>query len=494
VLKRYNLQRYAAVDLGAESGRVIVGDYDGDRLSLDIVHRFANLPVRAPDGLHWNVRSLFDETITGLCDAGDILGVGVDTWGCDYALFDVDGVMLGDPFHHRDSRTESIPDRAFATVSKEELYTRTGIQHLRFNTIFQLLADAESGLDLERAARIALIPDLFNYWLTGVLVNEATVASTTGLTHVTTRSWERVIADRFGLPAAPFSHDLVEPGAPVGEVHARHGLDATPLVRTVAGHDTASAFAAAPLSSPNAGIISCGTWSLVGIELSHPCFGGDAAAANLSNEWGIDGTTRLLRNVMGLWLLQECRRQWELAGVTAFDYQELQALAAAASNEVPVFDPDLDVFLSPGDMPARIAAACREAGQAAPAGPAELVRSILISLACAYRRVFEELELVSGYRVEQIHIVGGGALNTVLCQLTADVMGVPVLAGPVEAAAIGNILVQLRAAGIFDSREEMRASVIRSFSPVSYEPSGASGEYERFLSLTRAGDRVRVRA
>jgi len=495
VLKRYNrTERYAAVDLGAESGRVVAGDYDGDRLSLDVVHRFPNMPVRAVGGLYWDVRALFDETIAGLRKAGKIAGVGVDTWGCDYALFDRDGVMLGEPFHHRDPRTASVPGRAFAIVSKKELYIRTEIQHLRFNTVFQLLADAEAGVELERAQRIALIPDLFNYWLTGVLVNEATVASTTGLTQMTNRSWERTIVQRFGLPAAPFSHELVEPGAVVGPLDARYGFDPALLVRTVAAHDTASAFAAAPLASPNAGVISCGTWSLVGLELRQPCVSGDAAAANLSNEWGLDGTTRLLRNVMGLWLLQECRRQWESAGSKPLAYNELHRLASAVSDDVPLFDPDLEVFLGPGDMPARIAAVSLETGQKPTVNPAELVRSILLSLACSYRRAFDDLAGVSGHPIEQVHIVGGGALNPVLCQLTADVTGRPVIAGPVEAAAIGNILVQLRAAGAFDSREEMRACVTRSFSPLVYEPSGESTDYERFLSVTGAHDRIRVRA
>jgi rhamnulokinase len=471
-----------------------VGAYDGSALLLDVVHRFENVPFHTKTGLHWDVHRLFSETITGLREAGPVAGVGVDAWGCDYALLDEDGDMLDEPFHYRDSRTEAISDRAFAIVPKEALYARTGIQHLRFNTLFQLLADAEAGTALERAERIALIPDLFNYWLTGTIVNEATAASTTGLTDATQRAWDCALIQQFALPPGPFNHELVEPGSLVGELDPRFELHATPVVRATAGHDTASAFAAAPMGSRDTGVISCGTWSLVGIEIDRPYVGGDAAAANLSNEWGIDGTTRLLRNVMGLWLLQECRRQWKLDRAAPSDYEELQRLAGSVSDDVPVFDPDLDLFLQPGDMPARIDAACRETGQAPPKSPAELIRSILLSLACAYRTVFADLTRVSGRPIDAVHIVGGGALNMVLCQLTANVVGVPVLAGPVEAAAIGNILVQIRAAGAFDSREEMRACVTRSFTPVTYEPSGVSTDYERFLSVTHGHDRVGVRS
>lgn len=472
----------------------MIGDYDGNRLSVEVVHRFQNRPVQAANGLHWNIRKLFEEVLAGLGNAGGIASIGVDAWGCDYALLDEDGQMFGDPFHHRDPRTESIPERAFAVVSRDELYARTGVQHLRFNTVFQLLADAEAGLPLERAARIALIPDLVNYWLTGEMVNEETAASTTGLTNALSREWDQMLVERFCLPAAPFHHDLVQPGMIVGQLDSRFGMDDGPLVRTVGAHDTASAFAATPVSSSRAGFISCGTWSLVGLELSHPCLDGNAAAANLSNEWGVDGTTRLLKNVMGLWLLQECKRQWELVGANPGGYDELQALAAAASGPVPVFDPNLDLFLTPGDMPARIAAICQQTGQEPPAGPGELTRSILLSLACAYRRVFDELAVITGRGLDTVHLVGGGALNKVLCQLTANIVGVKVVAGPIEAAAIGNILVQMQAAGAFGSREEMRSCVMRSFSPLVYEPGDTDSDYERFLSVSGSREHTHVGA
>lgn len=393
---------------------MVTGEFARDCLRLDLVHRFANEAVRLPDGLHWNVTGLFGETIAGLRRAGEISGVGVDAWGCDYALLDGVGRLLGVPFHHRDPRTADVPERAFACVSAEELYSRMGIQHLRFNTVFQLLADAEAGVQLESVDRVALIPDLLNYWLTGVLVNEATVASTTGMVDALTHSWALDLVERHGLPAAPFGHDLVEPGTPIAEVAPGHGVAAGVLVRTVAAHDTASAFVAAPLASTNAAVISCGTWSLVGVEIDEPRLDADAARANLSNEWGAEGKTRLLR-------------------------------------------------------------------------PAEFTRSILLSLSCKYRLVLEELSRVVGHTANVVHIVGGGGRNEVLCQLAADVIGVPVLAGPGEATAIGNILVQARAAGSFKSHAEMRACVTRSFAPVLYEPSRESSAYDRFMSLTGTG-------
>ena len=485
-MKRSKPERYAAVDIGAESGRIVVAETTGDRLSVEVVHRFANVPVRLDDGLHWDLEALFEEAVAGLRRAGPLAGVGVDAWGCDYALIAGDGRMIRTPFHHRDPRTALMPAKAFARVSREELYDRTGIQHLRFNTVFQLLADAEAGVDLGRAERIALIPDLLNRQLSGTLVNEATVASTTGLVDARTRSWAADLAEELGLPAQPFRHALVEPGVPLGEIT---DLEGAPLLRTVAAHDTASAFAATPLAFVNAAVISCGTWSLVGVELDHPQLGADAAAANLSNEWGIDGTTRLLRNVAGLWLLQECRREWERRGL-GVDYEELQLLAASSPDDVPLFDPDLDLFLEPGEMTGRIAAACGDTGQPAPASQAECTRSILLSLACKYRLVLEVVARVSGRSVDVVHLVGGGARNDVLCQLAADVLGVPVVAGPAEATAIGSLLVQARAAGAFDSREEMRNCVSRSFPPRLYEPAGESDVYDRFLALTGAGDRV----
>jgi rhamnulokinase len=470
--------RFAAADLGAESGRVVVGTLRDSRVELEVVHRFANRPVRLPDGLHWNAPGLLEGILDGLRAAGRVDGVGVDAWGVDYGLVDRDGRLLGLPFHHRDTRTIPMIARAFERVPREELYSATGIQTIPINTVFQLLAD-EGTPALDAAARLLLIPDLLALWLSGEAANEVTAASTTGLLDARTGEWAYEAIERLGLPARLFGA-LVEPGTALGPVLTDHGVAGAPLVRAVAGHDTASAFAAAPVQGDDSAILSSGTWSLLGLELPAPVLGPDAAAANLTNERGVDGTTRLLKNVMGLWLVQECRRAWG-----THDYDELHRLAEQAPDDVPLIDPDDEAFLAPGDMPARIAAHCEHSGQRAPATPGETVRAILVSLACKYRVVLRRLEHVSGRRVRCVHVIGGGARNALLCQLTADVLELPVLAGPVEATALGNVLVQARGAGLLGSLAELRALASASARPTAYEPEAdRSADYERFLAVT----------
>jgi rhamnulokinase len=470
--------RFAAADLGAESGRVVVGTLRDSRVELEVVHRFANRPVRLPDGLHWNALGLLEGILDGLRAAGRVDGVGVDAWGVDYGLVDEAGRLLGLPFHHRDARTTAMIARAFERVPRDELYAATGIQTIPINTVFQLLAD-EGTPALAAAARVLLIPDLLALWLSGEAANEVTAASTTGLLDARTGAWALEAIERLGLPARVFG-ELVEPGTPLGPVLGDHDIAGAPLVRAVAGHDTASAFAAAPVDGQDSAILSSGTWSLLGLELPAPVLGHDAAAANLTNERGVDGTTRLLKNVMGLWLVQECRRAWG-----THDYDELHRLAAQAPDDVPLIDPDDEAFLAPGDMPARIAAHCERSGQHPPATPGETVRAILVSLACKYRLVLRSLERVSGRRVRCVHVIGGGARNALLCQLTADVLELPVLAGPVEATALGNVLVQARGAGIVGSLAQMRALASASARPTAYEPEAdRSADYERFLAVT----------
>ena len=397
--------------------------------------------------------------------------------------------MLGTPFHYRDRRTDGMVDRAHARVPREEMYAVTGIQTMPINSVFQLLAD-EGSPALAAADRIALVPDLIAFWLTGELANERTAASTTGLLDARAGTWARELISRLRLPAAPFAHDPVEPGTSLGPIAARHedtaGRAVAVPVRAVAGHDTASAFAAAPLRGPAAAVLSSGTWSLLGLELDAPVLDARACRFNLTNERGVDGTIRLLRNVMGLWLVQESRRHWEATG-DPHDYDDLHALAAEAPAGVPLFDPDDDVFLAPGDMPGRIREACLAAGQTAPGTPGEVVRSVLVSLACKYRFVLERLQRVTGRDVEVIHVIGGGARNELLCRLTADVCGVPVLAGPIEATALGNVLVQARATGTLASLADMRVVAAESVRPIEYEPrrDGAGAEtYGRFLAVT----------
>jgi rhamnulokinase len=476
---------YAAIDLGAESGRVVCGRLTGDRMELEEAHRFPNRPARLPDGLRWNLLSLFSEALDGLHAAAedhDLRSVGVDAWGVDYALLDAGGRVLGLPFHYRDERTVGMVERAYARVPRDEMYRTTGIQTMPINTVFQLLAEVD-GESLAGASRIALVPDLIASWLGGIVANESTAASTTGLLDARSGQWADDLIERLGLPPGIFG-EIVEPGALIGTMLPHHQLGAVPVC-AVAAHDTASAFVAAPLRDRTSAVLSSGTWSLLGLELDEPVLDDEALGFNLSNERGVDGTTRLLRNVMGLWLLQECRRS--LAPSGAREYEDLLRLAEAASDDVPLFDPDDDDLLRPGDMPTRIAAACVRAGQRPPASTGELVRSILVSLACKYRLVLERLEQVTGRSVETIHVIGGGARNAVLCQITADVLGRRVLAGPVEATALGNVLVQARAAGELGSLSDMRRVAAASAQLATYEPrDDAAGDatYARFLHAT----------
>lgn len=484
--------RLAAVDLGAESGRVLVGQFDGDRVALEIVHRFANEPVWLPDGLHWNAPSLFAETLRGLGRAaagGSLQGVGIATWGCDYALLDGRGRMLGLPFSYRDERTAGdAVQRAHVRVGRAELYRRTGIQTLPINTIFQLMTEAGEPA-LATAEHLVLMPDLFAYWMTGAVVNEVTIASTTGLLEARGARWATDLVRRLGLPERPFADEAVAPGTSIGSLLAHHAATAGPAagttVRTVAGHDTASAFAAAPLSGEHAAVLSSGTWSLLGVELPEPRLGPEADAANLSNERGIADNVCLLGNVMGLWLVQQSRRAWRAQGRDR-DYDELHLLARAAPPDVALFDPD-DVSLLPAcdDMPARIAALCQAGGQRPPQGDGETLRAILVSLACKYRLVLERLEAVSGRRIDTIHIVGGGARNELLCQLTADILQRAVLAGPIEATGLGNVLVQAIALGALADLGQARQVVARSVAVRRFEPGPAAAAdhtYQRFLA------------
>jgi rhamnulokinase len=480
---------YAAVDLGAESGRVIVGRLQGSSVTLEPVHRFPNTPVTLPDGLHWNLVGIFEQVLSGIgaaaASAGELKGVGVDAWGLDYALFDADQRMLGTPFHYRDARTDGTIALAHERVSRADMYSVAGIQTMPINSVFQLLAE-ESGSALASAERIALIPDVISFWLTGELVNEATAASTTGLLDARNGRWARELVSRLRLPPAPFAIDPLEPGVTLAPVLPAHSTNARRVdVHLAAGHDTASAFVAAPVRGPGAAILSSGTWSLLGIELEQPVLTDLACACNLSNERGIDGTTRLLANVMGLWLVQECLHQWQREG-RHYEYGELARLAAASEqHDAPLFDPDHESLLAPGDMPARIAAVCRAIDQRPPGSPGELVLAILVSLACKYRLVLERLERATGREISVVHVIGGGARNELLCRLTARLLARPVVAGPIEATALGNVLVQARATGELGSLAELRAVAAQSAAPVVYEPDADMDDtYARFLEAT----------
>ncbi|MDH6213756.1 rhamnulokinase [Streptomyces pseudovenezuelae] len=471
---------YAAVDLGASSGRVMVGRVGPDSLELTEAHRFPNRPMRVPEGLRWDILALYAGVLDGLraagahCD-GRLDSVGIDSWAVDYGLLDADGALLGNPVHYRDSRTEGIAEKVWATLPAEELYAATGLQYAPFNTLYQLVA-ARSTDQLAHARRLLLVPDLLSYWLTGEQGTELTNASTTQLIDPRTRDWSHEVASRLGIDLGLFA-PLRQPGDPAGVLRAdvleETGLKGPVPVTAVGSHDTASAVAAVPAGgSQRFAYISTGTWSLAGLELAAPVLTEESRAANFTNELGLDGTVRYLRNIMGLWLLQECVRAWgepEL-GALLLDAAEVPALRS-------VVDAGDEAFLAPGRMPERIAEACRASGQPVPASPAEITRCILDSLALAHRRAVEDAQRLADQPVDVVHIVGGGTRNALLCQLTADACGLPVVAGPTEAAALGNVLVQARAHGLVGDLPAMRRLLIRTQPLTRYEPRGDTARW-----------------
>src|SRR3712207_948857 len=473
-----------AVDLGAESGRAVLGRFDGEQITLEEVHRFPNVPVRLPDGLHWDALRIMGEVKDGIARAtrngGQIESLGVDAWGVDFALLDRDGCLISNPYHYRDPRTEGMDERAFDRMSRREIYATTGIQFMPINTLNQLLAMEDSPL-LAAAQTLLMIPDLIGYWITGVRACESTNASTTQLYDPRSGDWAYGLLEKLGLPDRFFG-EIVTPGTRLGpllpEVAEETGVGGDVPVTAVASHDTASAVVAVPAEDENFAYISSGTWSLMGVELPEPVITQEGLRANFTNEGGFGGTTRFLKNVMGLWLLQECRRTWARDG-RDYSYEELAHLAEASSATGSVVDPDHPAFLRPGDMPGRIRRFCRESQQTPPEGPGAVVRCVLQSLALKYRWVIERAEEITGRRVDTIHVVGGGVRNKLLCQLTANATRLPVRAGPVEATALGNLLVQAYSRGRVGSLEEMRA-VVRA-SPVEvrdYLPAGGKEEWE----------------
>jgi rhamnulokinase len=466
----------AAVDLGATSGRVLLGYVGHDELRLTDVARFKNSPVRTLDGLHWSVLELYRDVVEGLAAAvrqePQLASIGIDSWAVDYGLLR-GGRLLGAPYSYRDERNIPAVEAVHALVPAEELYRRNGLQHLPFNTLFQLTADRLAGT-LEIADSFLLVPDLFAFWLAGTAAAERTNASTTGLLGVTTRDWDTDLAARLEIPGSLLP-SLVDAGTALGGLtpSALRGIGETRAVVTAVGtHDTASAIVAIPATGTNYAYISCGTWSLVGVELDKPVLTEESRAANFTNEGGVDGRVRYLHNVMGLWLLTECIRDWERDGTT-ISLPALLGQASAVTSAVPIFDADDDSFLAPGDMPARIAAWLTARDLPVPASRPELVRSILDSLAAAYATSIRDAAELSGHAVEVIHLVGGGSQNELLCQLTANATGLPVLAGPVEATAIGNVLVQARAQGfVTGDLESLRSLVLRAFPPRRFDPVG----------------------
>jgi len=463
----------AAIDLGASSGRVVVGDVGRDRLALREVARFANDPVRLPDGLHWNVLELYRQAVAGLRAAVAAAGspglasVGVDSWAVDYGLIR-GGSLLGMPFHYRDEARAAGVDAVHAVIDRAALYERNGLQFLPFNTIYQLAADER----LSQADHALLIPDLIGYWLTGRMHTERTNASTTGLLDQRTWDWDAEMMAALHLHSDLFA-PLVDAGSDLGpllpQVRAAVGTASLRLI-AVGSHDTASAVVGVPMVGDDAAYISCGTWGLVGLELERPLVSAATRAANFTNEGGVDGRTRFLTNVMGTWLLSESIRTWEQRGHST-SLTELLDQAGAITAPVPVFDVQDPRFLPPGDMPARVAAWCDERGIAAPGSRAAVVRSIVESLAAGFAQAVDQAEMLSRRAIRRVHVVGGGSRNRLLCQALADRSGRTVIAGPVEATALGNVLVQGRCLGaVSGSLDALRDLVARSHDLASYEP------------------------
>lgn len=469
---------FAAIDLGASGGRVTLGRWDGARFELEERHRFPNGPVAVDGHRHWDVLRLWEEIKTGLgrCAGpagGRLLGVGVDTWGVDYALLDRDGRLLGNPYHYRDRRTDGVPELAYERVPRAEIYAATGVQPMQINTLFQLYSMVRADDPQLAVASVFLpLPNLFLHWLGGEPVAEYTHATTTQCLETRGRDWAVGILERLGIPGGIFP-PVVEPGTLLGpmrrDVMDEVGLAGRPGVFAVGCHDTASAVAAIPGLGPRSAYISSGTWSLMGVETKEPIISDLSREGAFSNEGGVAGSIRLLKVSTGLWLVQECRRQWQRQGLDR-GWDEVLALAEQAPPFGPLVDPDAADFLSPDDMPAAIRAACRESGQQQPETIGAVVRCCLESLAVRYRVTLEELEALVGHRIDTIHVVGGGSQSRLLCQLTADACARPVIAGPTEAATLGNVMVQAISAGELSDVATGRAAIAASVARETYEP------------------------
>jgi rhamnulokinase len=477
------MSHYLAFDLGAESGRAMLGTLgtqNGGRLTIEELHRFANTPVRVFDALYWDTLRLWHEIQRGLAIAGrerrlQLDGIGIDTWGVDFALLGADGALADNPRHYRDARTHGVMEQVLRIVPRAEVFEQTGIQFMPINSLYQFYALKLAGSPALAAARTLLfMPDLLNYWLTGVARAEETIASTSQFYDPRKKTWARDLLERLRLPTHILP-EIVAPGTRLGplldSVAEAAGLGAVPVYATGC-HDTASAVAAVPAEGVNWCYISSGTWSLMGAELDEPVIDERVLAQNLTNEIGAGGKVRFLKNIAGLWLLQECRREWALQGVE-YTYDELVRLAGENGPARTLID--VDAFLEPGDMPRKIVEHCRVRGLAPPETPGEFTRTILESLAERYRQVLESLEALAGRRFATIHIVGGGSRNALLNQLVADATGRTVIAGPSEATAIGNVLIQAIGAGELSGLGEARGVVRRSFGVEVYRGLGAGG-------------------
>ena len=488
-----------ALDLGAESGRAMLGRLEEGLLKLEEVHRFPNGPVRIGDSLHWDVLRLWSEVKDSLraaaqCCNDSLVGMGLDTWGVDFGLLAADDTLIGNPYHYRDSRTDGMLEWTFARMPRQAIYETTGIQFMQLNSLFQLLSMVKAGSPaLEMARSFLTMPDLLNFWLTGRKVNEFTNATTTQCFNPRRGAWAFDMLEKLGIPTGMFG-EIIPPGTILGDLRLSVAEECSSRIIPViapAMHDTGSAVAAVPADggtdhrAPDYIYISSGTWSLMGVELSQPLISADSLAYNFTNEGGLNGTIRFLRNIMGLWPVQECRREWERLGMR-YSYDELISMASKAPAFQAMINPEDARFLPPGDMVPRFQAYCRETGQPVPDTRGAVIRCALESLALEYRWVAERLKKLLGRELPVIHVIGGGSQNRLLNQFAADATGCEVIAGPVEATAIGNLLVQAVGLGLIPSLAEARAIVRNSFDVVHYLPGDTSRweeAYGRYVKL-----------
>jgi rhamnulokinase len=467
---------FLAFDLGATSGRTILATLQEDKLILKELTRFPNKIVRVGDKYYWNIYALFEELKNGLRVAGNekikIDSVGIDTWGVDFAYVADDGTFLGLPRAYRDPYTNGIPEEYFEKIPRQEVYDLTGIQIMNFNSLFQLYAAAkESSSALKAAKNILFTPDALSYMLTGKMVCEYTIASTSQILNPRTKEFETKLFEPIGIPAS-IMQPLVMPGKIIGNIlesiSRECGIEQTPVI-AVAGHDTASAIAAIPAVDERFAYLSSGTWSLMGIEVKEPIISEQSFALNFTNEGGIEGTTRFLKNITGMWLLEQCRKEWESQG-QSYTYNEIVRMSDSVDSFPSIIDPDYPGFANPASMPAAIAAYCSDTNQTCPGNHAEYIRCIFNSLATKYKYVLECLKQVAPFEIERLHVIGGGSQNRLLNQLIADSIKLPVVAGPSEATAIGNVMVQAKGLGIVKSLTEMRTIISNSVSLETFYP------------------------
>ncbi|MBN1359657.1 MAG: rhamnulokinase [Sedimentisphaerales bacterium] len=480
---------YIAVDLGAESGRVMLGIVSDGTLGLEEVHRFGNGPVEVEGSLRWDFTRLLSEIKVGIGQAAErtgseIAGIGIDTWGVDFGLLGADGGLIEAPYHYRDSRTNGMMDIAFELMPKRDIYQHTGIQFMQLNSLYQLLAMSVSNSPaLPRAKRLLFMADLFSYFLCGRAFGEYTLASTSQMMDMQTGRWSEPMFQKLGLPQA-IMPQIVQPGTVIGrltdEVAEEIGCDRIPVI-AVGSHDTASAVLGVPASGDHWAYLSSGTWSLMGVELDQAIVNDKTFEHQFTNEGGVQGTIRLLKNIMGLWLVQECKRQWQRQGQD-LSYGELTELASKAQPFFGHVDCDCSDFLAPGDMPARISKHLADTGQTPTDDKGQMVRMVLESLALKYRRTLEAIEDITGDSIDVLHIVGGGIQNELLCQFAANAIGKKVVTGPIEATASGNILMQAIAAGQIEDVAQAREIVRNSFDLREYQPQSPAvwaQKYER---------------